>query len=475
MLRTTSLSSALLASLAPAVVMLTPSSATGAAQTCRGEAATLVGTGENRTVRGTAGRDVVVTNGSDVKTLGGDDLVCVTGVAEDDYSSIMINTGAGNDVVDGTTGPTFGTWVELGEGADRFEGGDSSNSVYGGYDYSASGYQDTEADVLVGGAGADHFGSGSSGANGDVVQLGGGYNSLEYRGTMSPDGSITGGDGSDSISLDTEAGTNVIDNVTGQLVVNGTVTVRWTGIEGFTARAAYPAGRRELEFIGTDADEGLDDADPSSGPATVAFGGGDDSYTTYGLPAPGSRIDAGTGGSDSLYLASEKTGLDLDLATGQLEVGSASPYAVQAPGFDHVSAFAPEVVLAGTDADNHFRLTACEGTVVGRGGNDSVERKYDSWFETDLDCAERFVVSGGDGDDRIRGTRGGDDVLRGGAGRDHLDGNSGDDRLLGGGDDDVLLGSYDADVLIGGAGRDRADGARGQDRCVAEREKRCER
>ena len=59
MRRTTSLTAALLASLAPALVLLTPSAATGVGETCRGEAATIVGD-RGRDIVGTEGRDVVV-------------------------------------------------------------------------------------------------------------------------------------------------------------------------------------------------------------------------------------------------------------------------------------------------------------------------------------------------------------------------------------------------------------------------------
>jgi len=74
MRRTTILTAAPLLGL----VLLSPATgATAAGETCRGEAATLVGTRGSMLV-GTEGRDVVVTNGtSKVTTMGGDDLVCI--------------------------------------------------------------------------------------------------------------------------------------------------------------------------------------------------------------------------------------------------------------------------------------------------------------------------------------------------------------------------------------------------------------
>ena len=67
------------------LALLSPLTAANAAgETCRGEAATIVGTPGNPAllgsdgVTGTEGRDVVVTNGAaKVSTLGGDDVICV--------------------------------------------------------------------------------------------------------------------------------------------------------------------------------------------------------------------------------------------------------------------------------------------------------------------------------------------------------------------------------------------------------------
>ncbi|CAA9412630.1 hypothetical protein [uncultured Nocardioides sp.] len=62
-----------------ATLLAVPASPAAAAPTCRGEAATLVGS-EGATLTGTEGRDVVVTDAAvAVDTLGGDDLVCITG------------------------------------------------------------------------------------------------------------------------------------------------------------------------------------------------------------------------------------------------------------------------------------------------------------------------------------------------------------------------------------------------------------
>ncbi|NBU27740.1 MAG: calcium-binding protein [Caulobacteraceae bacterium] len=64
------------------------------------------------------------------------------------------------------------------------------------------------------------------------------------------------------------------------------------------------------------------------------------------------------------------------------------------------------------------------------------------------------VLTGGAGDDEIRG-RGGSDTLSGGEGNDRLRGDEGDDFLLGGGGNDRLRGDKGNDTLTGGAGNDR--------------------
>lgn len=69
--------------------------------------------------------------------------------------------------------------------------------------------------------------------------------------------------------------------------------------------------------------------------------------------------------------------------------------------------------------------------------------------------AERLVVAGGSGADRLWNTGAGDDELRGGLGADVLGGDVGADRLFGDDGDDLLVGGAGADVLTGGVGADR--------------------
>ena len=67
---------------------------------CHGHRATLVGTPDLELLRGTPGRDVIVTNGAGkVEARSGDDLICVT-------SGTFVNDGRGDDVIDARAVPT---------------------------------------------------------------------------------------------------------------------------------------------------------------------------------------------------------------------------------------------------------------------------------------------------------------------------------------------------------------------------------
>ncbi len=78
------------------------------------------------------------------------------------------------------------------------------------------------------------------------------------------------------------------------------------------------------------------------------------------------------------------------------------------------------------------------------------------------DGVQGNLIVGGQGNDRLQGTRGDDDI-RGNAGHDHLLGGRGNDRLDGGSGDDILWGDRGQDTLLGGDGNDRLHGGRDND------------
>lgn len=459
MRRTTSLTAAGLLGLALAAVPAT--GATAAGETCHGVPATIVGT-PSATLTGTEGADVIVTNGANgVEALGGDDLVCVTGATDPDGTrGVDVDAGPGDDVVDGTAAPGWGVQGNLGTGADTFTGGAAGDYVSAGaYDASYR-HVDDERDVLSGGGGRDSFTTGQDGRfNTDVVDLGSGDDYVSYGGTPAAGGTVTGGaGGDDTLGLMTSARTLGLDNRAGVLTQDGAQVLSWTGVESFSIWSARDA-RVDVSFTGTDADERLA-LSTGSGVVTASMGGGDDQVLTGARLLTGSTVDAATG-RDSLYVVDRDASVALDLAKQRLGAtdSATGTQVATVRGVEDAEAHARTVVLKGTGARNVLGLTACRGTVVGRGGADQMGRVYEGWGETRPECREERYT------------------LDGGAGADTLEGYSGRDRLNGGTGNDVMLGKGDADRLVGGPGRDRADGGQGRpDTCRAEvRTRSCER
>lgn len=490
MRRTTPLTTAALLGLA----LLTPATAaTAAGETCRGEAATIVGTGP--TVTGTEGRDVIVTASAGVvDALGGDDLICVTGPGGSS-NLLSVDAGAGDDVVD-TTALAAGFYVTtvLGTGADTFAGGPASDTVYagekaitggGGYSFGA----DTEKDTIETGEGDDTAWTGAAGTpNRDVVRLGVGTDRL-YLGAANAtsEAVLDGGEGLDGLRLTGGAGDLTLD------MARGTFTSP-QGTAAFTAFdfTSLEVGTGTVTYRGTEGDDEVE-LRPTDGVPTldVTTGGGDDDVTIEPATAigTGSRIDTGAG-TDTLVAATDTGRLSLDLATQRFGVGGVDAVAV---GLEDAFLMASQVVMNGDDGDNQLRWNGCDATLRGGLGDDYLGWQFDGIFESyTFDCTGEVSMNGGDGRDTLRGSnkgdlliggrghdtiegRGGDDRIRGSRGNDKVDGGNSRDKVSGGAGNDVLKGRSADDVLIGGPGRDRVDGSNGRDRCVAERKTRCER
>jgi Ca2+-binding RTX toxin-like protein len=119
--------------------------------------------------------------------------------------------------------------------------------------------------------------------------------------------------------------------------------------------------------------------------------------------------------------------------------------------------------------------TLCGGmlpTIVGRGGNDSIQGTSGTDVIVGLGGNDRIYGKGGDdficgngGNDKLYGDRGndivlggaGNDLIHGGSGNDTLDGGAGDDRLKGDVGDDTLSGGDNTDACHGDNGTDTAD------------------
>lgn len=462
MRRTTTLTAAALLGLA----LLTPTApASAAGETCRGEAATIVGT--TPTLTGTEGRDVIVTGTSgDVAGLGGDDLICVTGGRN--INLLSVDAGPGNDTVDTTAVPRgFYVTTDLGLGADTFVGGPAADSVTTGPE--ASDAVDDERDVVHTGEGDDRAATGASyyETNPDVVDTGAGDDRVElFTWQTAPDGLVTGGSGLDTLEttssiayvemyVDMAAGT--IDGISPK-EFDGSLQARFSSFEALE----LGVHDEEVSYRGTIGDDVLELQQLRPGccegrhPLLRAeTSDGDDQVRVRGELDSGSRIDLGQG-RDEIVAAVDDGVLGVDLEQGTLWSGNGER--ADAVGIDDAVLMGPRVIAVGNDRDNRLVANACRAALRGGRGHDYLTHvSGDPWWEEyEFDCSGRVVAYGGPGKDRIRGSQG----------KDRLDGQGGNDALEGRGGNDVLL---------GGGGRDKADGGKGRDRCTAERERRCER
>jgi Ca2+-binding RTX toxin-like protein len=487
MRRTTTLTAATMLGLA----MLAPTtSATAAAETCRGESATIVGTG--RTITGTEGRDVIVTgSATSVSSLGGDDLVCVAISGNPSSNVLDVDAGPGADMVDTTTlGGSYYVATTLGAGADTYVGGPTNDTVWAGEGSYDTVNTDTETDRIDTGAGGDSVLSGTPGsANHDVVRLGDDADGLTLGSPdLATDAVLDGGAGADRLSLRTQDEDVTLD------VPSST----FTGSSGTAAFSAFEhpsvvAGSGTITYRGSEGDDSFG-LYPQDGTPTLraTTGAGDDGVTIE--PATitaASSIDTGAG-DDQLVTATKTGALAIDLPRDVLTIDGVE---VAAAGLEDAWLMAPTVTMTGDDEDNELTWSGCDATLRGGEGDDSLAWNYDYLFEAyEFRCTGgRASINGGDGadylrssggDDRLVGGRGkdkvfgraGNDTLRGGDGNDTLDGGEGRDDVRGEQGRDQLLGGGGGDKLLGGPGRgDTADGAKARDRCAAEREKRCER
>jgi Ca2+-binding RTX toxin-like protein len=466
MRRTTTLTAAGLLGLA----LLAPATAVQAAgETCRGEAATLVGTGPS--LSGTEGRDVIVTGPAGVvDALGGDDLVCVTarGLSS---NVLVVDAGAGDDVVD-TSGVTGGYYVTttLGAGADTLVGGAAGDTVYAGARTEPQ--VDTERDVVDTGEGGDSVITGSSGeTDHDVVRLGGGADRLHLRSAAVGSDAVLdgGGDGDDDTFLLTAGdGDLAVDMALGTFA-SAQGTASFTSFE--VADLTVGAGR--VTYRGTAVNDSVT-VHPTGAPPVldISTGAGQDEMVVEPASiAAGSRFDGGIG--RNLLVAANRAGsMAIDLERGTLVVdGRASTVA----GIQDADLKAPTVSMIGDSRGNNLFFSGCDAKLVGNRGRDRLANVYDARFETySYDCRARVDASGGPANDVLRGGQAGD-RLRGGTGGDTIEGRGGNDRIRGGRGKDTLNGGEGRDDVRGGTGRDRVDGAAGRDRCVAERERKCER
>lgn len=411
---------------------------------CRGLAATIVGS-PGETVQGTAEADVIVTNGAhQVEAGAGDDLVCTTNTPPDRHSldRIKVLAGTGDDVVDrsGDPDPAASSLTFLDEGDDIFVGGPAEDHVNS---------TDAGADTIDTGAGDDEVvtgyldGWGPTGA--DVIDLGDGDDHFLVEGPVShisPDLSISGGAGGDTLQMSISGGGHwVLDAAGAEATFRGADSFGFAEIERYSLYA--PDARTSgFRFVGTQADERVGIA-PAQAADGADLGGGDDvmlvSSPSSGRRAPSAPYPiVGGPGVDRIEVPAMDEDVRLSLAGRRLDFrfdNAGEPdYAVL--GFEDARAISDRVRITGDAGPNTLTWHACRGAVRSGGGDDTVR-----WLH------------GTDARSCVDGTR-----LRVAA-------NAGDDTVVGG--------PYD-DLLVGGPGLDVAIGRTGRDRCRAETTRSCE-
>jgi Ca2+-binding RTX toxin-like protein len=277
---------------------------------------------------GTAGDDVVVTNGATRVDAGaGNDSICVTG-----KGTSVVNAGPGDDFV-GTRTHKGKTFVSLGFGDDQFLGGNGDDRVWSQEASNQSSSDDQ--DTIETGGGDDYVISGSSTAiNSDVVYLGPGDDALVTYG-LSARATLSGGLGTNAYQPlpgpDT-SGDWTFDNVTGQAILDQVTSLEWRSFQRFDLTGLR--GPR-LRYLGSRASEWV----LAGGTCRVVLRGraGDDRLTVddegcNNLPAGDARLVGGPGddllngaaGNDVLRggggLDTADGGLGTDLCTAEIPV-----------------------------------------------------------------------------------------------------------------------------------------------------------
>lgn len=406
----------------------------------------VVGDADNDTLRGQDGNDTLVgdfeadstdaVRGNAAAGPGGDDL---------------LDGGLGNDSIYG------------GSGNDSLYGGEGDDSLLGGHGN----------DLLEGGSGNDDI----EGLYGDDTIFGGDGNDHVFG----RDGAdlIYGGDGGDtlvgSIGIDTiygGAGNDILAGSQGSDLIYG-------GIGDDLVYIGAPApGDIAYDSEGSIyLDEGNDFLDAVD--AALKF----DAYGGDGFDIMNAGI-----GNDTLFGGADNDKIFAGAGDDQLSGDGGADYIEGQSGDDtfHLSnSFGNDTLVGGETAEvlgDRLDLSDLTGGVtvtftgeeagtVASGADTAGFTEIENVTFTDngdvIDLKARMddnsYVTAGAGDDTISGGSG-QDSLRGGDGNDYIDGGSGGGNLEGGAGDDTVIGGADAEDIYGNAGDDSLVGGGGDDR-----------
>jgi Ca2+-binding RTX toxin-like protein len=384
---------------------------------------TLVGNGANNILDGRAGVDSLQGGGGDDMLIGG------SGAENDSLAG-----GDGNDTVS-YAGRTAGVTATLGSSGgqsgetdsyvsvENFIGGNGNDAVTG----------TSAANSLVGGPGNDRLGGGRGD---DTLEGGTGDDTL--NGEADAD-SIEGGTGDDT--LNGEAGDDSFTGDPGKDTITG-------GTERDSISYKGRSGPVVINLNGDASGEGLDASGVPNGAEGDRISGVEDAF---GSPAgdiligtSGANMLSGNAGNDVFFGASGNDTILGDDGDDLIIPGAGS-----------------DVALGGEGDDEFDNDDADPDSYDGGNGQDEIAYKVASQPVTvDLQAGTGGVAGENDTLASIGDATGGDgnDILRGSAGGNTLDGGQGDDQLFGGGGLDTLLGGLGKDELDGGAGNDVLNG-----------------
>jgi Ca2+-binding RTX toxin-like protein len=347
-----------------------------------------------------------------IGTAGGDTLL--GGMLDDTLQGLdgddLLNGNTGNDLLEGGWGNDE---LRGDEGDDRLDGGEQNDKLYGG----------NGSDHLVGGSGDDRL---------DEVHTLAGHNLLE------------GGGGSDTLHAQSH-GSNVLDGGDGDDDL-------WSG-----------GGNNTL--LGGDGNDKLRASSFWNDENVVLDGGaGQDELRISAASASVTMTARGGSGADVFVLEQgdgSVTITDFTAADGdQLDLwmlyrlhldsnpfGSSGYLKMEQSGSD-VLIYADSDGAAGKWQDFKLAATLTGVDLATLGGAQIVGGYHPNGSETGR------TITGTAGNDKLAGGAG-DDTLRGLGGFDRIDGGAGNDLLEGGDDDDVLSDEAGGGLLDGGAGDDR--------------------
>jgi Ca2+-binding RTX toxin-like protein len=366
--------------------------------------------------------DITTAERLDLNANAGDDSFTSEGAIAALGFALDVDGGAGNETLDGGDGPDK---LDGGEGNDRVVGDNNAN---GTFDESRGGAGD---DTLVWNPG-DGSDINDGGAGTDTIEVNGGGGNEKFSANPAAAGVRF------ERSADSAGGFFSLDITTSErLDMNANA-----GDDSFTSEGAIAA----LGFaLDVDGGAGNDTLDGGDGADLIEGGDGHDGIAGDDNPDGTEDVSRGGAGDDTMTW---NPGDDSDVNDG-------------GDGND-------TSVVNGATGDEKFRVTPSATA-----GRVDFDRTDPAPFSVDMGTTENLVVNGGQGNDRIRGSKGLAALIKstfnGDDGNDAIRGTDGED-TLGGGKGSDLIKSIDkaADTVECGRGFDialvdRRDTVRGCD------------